>query len=80
MLICRKSSSCSFSYGSGSSLNSSANESTGLYDTSLNSSIDDYLEIENLTRSLDLTTLSFDDGQRQKVSLQKLYNLLANRN
>ena len=63
------SSSYSFSYGSGSSLNSSANESTSMYDTSLNSSIDDYLEIENITRSLDLTTLTFDDEKRQKVSL-----------
>ena len=62
------SSSYSFSYGSGSSLNSSANESTSMYDTSLNSSIDDYLEIENITRSLDLTTLTFDDEKRQKVS------------
>ena len=62
------SSSYSFSYGSGSSLNSSANESTSIYDTSLNSSIDDYLEIENITRSLDLTTLTFDDEKRQKVS------------
>lgn len=63
------SASYSFAYGSGSSLNSSANESTSMYDTSLNSSIDDYLEIENITRSLDLTTLTFDDEKRQKVSV-----------
>ena len=68
------SSSYSFSYGSGSSLNSSANESTSIYDTSLNSSIDDYLEIENITRSLDLTTLTFDDEKRQKVSSKLTVN------
>ena len=65
------SASYSFAYGSGSSLNSSANESASMYDTSLNSSIDDYLEIENITRSLDLTTLTFDDEKRQKVSVNK---------